>query len=237
MSRLWLLSLSLVSTLVLAQPAPRGEGRVVLMPGEAQLMIPNDEAVIGFFVDVQEADAARAQSLANQRVAEGTAALRRADPKAQLESTGYSAFPVYSQGKDQPPKLVGWRVRQGVNLRTTELDSLARTVQAGQTKMVLGSVVFRLSRAAREKAEAQLIGLAIANVQARIAAAAQALGVAPAGVKIEELSFAARGETAPMPVFAARAAAPPADAMSAPSLEAGQSSETLSVSARARLLP
>lgn len=245
MSRLfWGLGLLLASTVATAQlpppaaaTAPRGEGTLVVMPGQAQLQRANDEALLSFFVEVQDADPARAQSLVNQRLAQGSAALRRADPQAQLESAGYQTFPVYSNTKDAPPRRVAWRVRQSVNLRTTALDALARTVQAGQGSMTLGSVVFSLSRAAREKAEAELIALAIANVRARIAAAAQSLAVPSAQVRIEELSFNPRGDAGPMPMMAMRAAAPLADELALPSFAPGQTTESLAVVARVRFLP
>lgn len=235
-SVLGLALISLASAALAQGAAPAREGTVVLMPAQAQLQIANDEAVLNFFVEVQDTEAARAQAIAAQKVAAATVALKRADQQAVLESSGYSAYPVYSQAKDQPPRQIAWRVRQGLSLRTTNLDGLGRTAEAGQAGMVLGNVQFRLSRAARQKAEAELIGLAITNVKARIAAAAQALGVPPAGVTIEELSFAPRAEAGPFPVFAARAPAA-AEAVAAPQLEAGQSIETLGVSARVRLQP
>ncbi len=236
------LVLGVAAASVCAQPAtpaaPRGEGTVVVMPGQAELQLPNDEAIATFYAEVQESDAARAQSLVNQRVSQGTALLKRADPSATLESGGYQTYPVYTYPKDAAPKLVAWRVRQTVQLHTRELNGLARTVQAAQSQLALGGVQFRLSRAARDKAEAQLIERAVANVNARVAAAAGALSVPPARVRIEELSFASRGEPAPMPMLAMRAAAAPAaDGVAAPSFEPGQATETLAVTAKVRFLP
>jgi predicted secreted protein len=219
-------------------PAPpaRGEGTVVVMPGAAQLQLPNDEAVASFYHEVQDADARKAQALVNARVAEGIAALKRADPAAQIESAGYQSYPVYAQGQGSAPRLTGWRVRQSVSLRTTDLDRLAATVQAGQAQLAVGSVHFQLSRAARQKAEAQLIERAVANVNARVTAAAAALGVPAARIRLEALDFGPRPEGGPMPV-AMRAAAPMADGLPAPSLEPGHSLESLQVTARARFLP
>ena len=216
--------------------AARAEGTVVVMPGLAQLQLPNDEALASFYYEVQDADARKAQAQVNARVADGIAALKRADPAAQVESAGYQSYPVYAQAPGVAPRISGWRVRQTVNLRTTDLERLASTVQAGQGVMALGSLQFQLSRAAREKAEAQLIERAVANVQARVAAAAKALGVAAERVRIEELSFGRRDEFAPPQPMMMRAAmadgaAPP------PALELGQSTESLPVTARVRFLP
>ncbi len=73
-------------------------GTLVLMTGAAEVELANDEAVVNFFYEAQDADLTRAQSLVNQRVGDGTAALKRADPKAQIETSGYSSYPVYSTG-------------------------------------------------------------------------------------------------------------------------------------------
>jgi len=224
-----------------AQPtpvAPRGEGTVVVMPGSAELELANDEAVVSFYAEVQDADLARAQSLVNQRMSEGTALLKRMDAGASIESGAYQTYPVYTYPKDSAPKLNAWRVRQTVVLRTAQLANLGRTVQAAQGQLALGAVQFRVSRVAREKAEAQLIERAVANVNARVAAAAAALAVPAARVRIEELSFAPRGEVGPVPMFAMRAApAPAGNAVAMPSFEAGQTTESLSVTARVRFLP
>jgi len=64
--------------------APPNTGTVLLMTGTAEIEVPNDEAVASFFYETQDADLTKAQALVNQRVGDGTAALKRADPKAQM---------------------------------------------------------------------------------------------------------------------------------------------------------
>jgi predicted secreted protein len=217
-----------------AQPiaAPANAGTLLTMTGTAEIELPNDEAVANFFFEAQDADLTKAQALVNQRVGDGTAALKRADPKAQIETSGYGSFPVYGSGNRN---IVGWRVRQGVTLRTENVASLPKAVAAAQSLLSLGGIDFRLSRAAREKVEAQLIQQAIANFNTRIAAAAQALGVPPNRVRVEELNFGSR-EGGPIPM-AARMATMASDAVPAPTFEAGRSSERMTVSGKARLLP
>ncbi len=217
-----------------AQPATRVDGTLLQMTGVAEAEVANDEAVAHFFVEVQEPELARAQSQVNQRVAEGVAQLKRADPKAQVETAGYSSFPVYQPGAQR--RVVGWRVRQSVTLRTADLEALPRTVAAGQQVMALGGIDFRLSRAARQKVEAELIERAIANLNEKVAVAARALNVPPARVRIEELNF---GPAPPVPMPRMRgemmaAAAPPVDE---PQLDAGRSLQQLSVTGKVRLLP
>ena len=178
----------------------------------AEIEVPNDEAVASFFYEAQDADLTKAQGLVNQRLADGTAALKRADPKAQIETSGYSSYPVYSSGSGRT--IVGWRVRQGVVLRTENLAALPRTVASAQPLLALGGIDFRLSRAARDKVDAQLIQLATANLNARLASAASALGAAPARLRLEEINFSGREAGPPMmmrqaPMISEASAAPP----------------------------
>jgi predicted secreted protein len=226
---------TLTASVLAAPPEQRREGTVVLMAGTAEVDVANDEAVAQFYLEVQDADLQKAQSQVNQRVAEGVAQLKRADPKAQIETTGYGSYPVYQPGTQR--KLVGWRVRQSVSLRTSELATLPRTVQAGQQVLALGGIDFRLARATRAKIEAELIEQAIENVNAKVQRAARALNVPPDRVRLEELNFGVA--PAPVPIaprmrMEAMAAASPVEE---PQFDAGRTLQQLTVTARARLLP
>jgi predicted secreted protein len=217
-------------------PAPRFEGTLVMMAGTAEMEVGNDEALVSFYFEVQEAELTRAQSLLNQRVAEGVAALKRADPKALVETTGYGAYPVYQTGSAR--KIIGWRARQGVSVRTAELDTLPRTVAAGQQQLALGGIGFRLSQRAREHVEGELIQRSMANLSARVAAAAQALGVPAARVRIEEMNFGVPVAERPPMIAAARMSglASSPDAVPEPQLDAGRSTQHVTVSAKVRFL-
>jgi predicted secreted protein len=219
-----------------AATAARPDGTLVVMTGSAEIEVANDEAVASLYVELQDADLARAQSLVNQRAADGIAQLKRADPKAQIETGGYSSYPVYA--RDTAKKVVGWRVRQTVMLRTSDLAALPRAVAGAQQQLAMAGLDFRLSRAARERVEAELIQRAIANLNARIAAAAQALDVAKSRVRIEELNFGgAGGERPPIqPMARAMVQAAP-DGVAEPQFEAGRSLQQLSVTARVRFAP
>ena len=228
------LALGLASGAAIAQPASaRIEGTLLLMTGTAEAEVANDEALAQFFFEAQDADLARAQSQVNQRVAEGVAQLKRADPKALVETTGYTSYPVYQPGTQR--KLVGWRVRQGVSLRTSELAALPRAVAAAQQHLALAGIDFRLSRAARTRVEAELIEQAIANLNDKVAAAARALKVAPDRVRLEELNF---GVTPPpMPRMRSDMMASAAPPVEEPQFDAGRSLQQLTVTGKARLLP
>jgi predicted secreted protein len=235
LSTLMMVVVPLVAAAQTPPIAAPNAGTVLLMTGSAELEVPNDEAVANFYYEAQDADLTKAQAAVNQRVADGTAALKRADPKAQVETSGYSSYPVYSSGSQRA--IVGWRVRQGVTLRTENLAALPRTVSSVQSFLALGGIDFRLSKAARDKVDAQLIQLATANLNARLGAAANALGGTPARLRLEEVNFGAReGGPQPMmmrqaPMMASEASAPP------PAFESGRSTERLTIQGRARLSP
>ena len=212
------------------QPA----GTLILMTGAAEVELTNDEAVANFFYEAQDTDLTRAQSSVNQRVADGTAALKRADPKAQIETSGYSSYPVYSSGSNRT--ITGWRVRQGVTMRTDNLAALAKTVASAQPALALGGIEFRLSKTAREKVEAQLIQLAVANLNARFAAAGQSMGVPATRIRLEEVNFGVR-EAAPQQPMMMRSAMQSSDAVVPPTFESGRSIERLTVTGKARFLP
>lgn len=225
------------STFVIAQPVSLSlppAGSLVLMSGAAEIESPNDEAVANFFFEVQDADLTRAQSLINQRVGEGTAALKRADPKAQIETSGYSSYPVYSSGSNRA--ITGWRVRQGVTMRTESLNGLPKSVAAAQPFLALGGVNFGLSKASRDRLETQLIQMATANLNSRFVAAAQAMGVPANRIRVEEVNFGVREAASPQPMMMQRAMGA-SEAVPAPTFEAGRSIERLTVTGKARLLP
>ena len=209
-------------------------GTLVLMTGAAEVELANDEAVASFFYEAQDADLTRAQATVNQRVSDGTAALKRADPKAQIETSGYSSYPVYSSGSNRT--ITGWRVRQGLTVRTENLAALPKTVAAAQPLLALGGVDFRLSKAARDKVETQLIQLAIANLNSRFAAAGQSMGVSANRIRIEEVNFGVREAAPPQPMMM-RSAMQSSDAVPPPAFESGRSIERLSVTGKARFLP
>lgn len=214
-------------------PAQRGEGTLLLMTGSAAVEIENDEALAQFFFEAQEAELPRAQSLVNQRVADGVAQLKRGDPKGLVETAGYTTYPVYQPGTQR--KLIGWRVRQNVSLRTGDLAALPRAVAAAQPYLALAGIEFRLSRAARTKVEAELIEQAIANLNDKVAAAARALKVPPERIRLEELNFGVAPP--PMPRMRAEMMASSAPPVEEPQFDAGRSLQQMTVTGRARLLP
>ncbi|WP_085314662.1 SIMPL domain-containing protein [Derxia lacustris] len=208
-------------------------GTVALLRAQAEAQFDNDEARVAFYAQEQGADRAQVAASVNRRMREATAALKAADPSAELRSAGYSMSPSYN--KNGQPN--GWTARQDLSLVTRNLKSLEATVQRAQAQVAVQSVSFGLSREARLKAEAQLFDQAFADLRARIANVARALGRKPELALIEQLDFDG-GDAAPAPrafAMAARGAVP--EAADAPSFEAGDSTRSLSFLARVRIQP
>ncbi|WP_034410399.1 SIMPL domain-containing protein [Derxia gummosa] len=205
-------------------------GTIVLLRARAEAQFDNDEARVAFYAQEQGADRAQVAAAVNRRMRDATAALKAADPSAELRSTGYSTYPV----NDRNGKQTGWVARQDLSLVTRNLKSLEATVARAQALVAVQSVGFGLSREARLKAEAQLFDQAFADLRARIANVSRALGRTPEQALIEQLDFAGGDEPAPPRAFAmARAAS--AEAVDQPSFEAGDSSQSLAFNARVRI--
>lgn len=229
------LALAVVAGSAFAQAPPaRFEGTLLVMTGAAELEVANDEAALSFYFEQQEPELARAQSLVNQRIADGVAAIKRADPKAAVATSGYGSYPVYQPGSAR--KIIGWRARQSVNVKTSDLANLPKMIAAGQQQLALGGIEFRLSQGARERVEGELIERAIANLNARVAAVARALSVPVARQRIEELNFGIPTGVRPPMIAMARMSGAAAEPVVEPQIDPGQTTQQVTVSAKVRFL-
>lgn len=163
----------------------RPENLAMQVAGGAEIEVPNDEAWVTFVVEVQDADARRAQTQVAQRSSASVAALKGVDPTAQIEPTRPVTDPIF----DASGRVIAWRVRQTVPLRTTNLDALPRTVAQGQETMTLSAVDFRLSQKSRQAVQPELIQRAMDDLYGRAATIAQAFKIAPDRLRLEDLSF------------------------------------------------
>ena len=211
--------------------APPNTGTVLLMTGTAEIEVANDEAVASFFYEAQDADLAKAQGLVNQRVGDGTAALKRADPKAQVETSGYSSYPVYAGGsRASDRRLAGAAGR----------DAADREPGRASAHCLVGAVVPRPRRHRLPSVEGRARkGRRAADPdgdrepqRAPRRRRDRPSAVRLRGSGIEEVNFGVReGGPQPMmmrqaPMMASDASAPP------PSFESGRSTERLTVSGK-----
>ncbi|RJG00061.1 SIMPL domain-containing protein [Noviherbaspirillum saxi] len=233
-----------------AQQAPQQQasaqttGTLVIVPAYGEVRHPNDEARVTFMIEEQDKDKSAAASRVNQKMKQGTDIVRKEDPQAQLKTRGYYTYPVYPEdGQPRPVNTktrqpVAWRVGQYLEVTTTSLSGLPKTVAAAQKLLALNGLHFGLSEATSRKLEERRIAAAYQNLTDRIAAVAKAMGRNAADATIDTIDFEASGAYAPQ--HDARMAKPmSASAMEAapveePSFEPGETTLNMRVVGKVR---
>lgn len=222
-------------------------GALIVVPAFGEVRAPNDEARLTLMVEEQDKDKAVAASRVNRKMKEGTAIVRRADPGAELKTGGYYTYPVYADegtpprpaaGARQQRQLVGWRIGQTLEVITTNLDALPKTVAAAQGVLAMQGLHFGLSSAAARKLDDARIAAAWRDLTDRIGGAARAMGRDPSDAVLELVDFEGSGSyaktrdaAAPMMMRAAAAEAAPVEE---PSFEPGETTLQMRVVGKVR---
>nr|WP_315258954.1 SIMPL domain-containing protein [uncultured Duganella sp.] len=220
-----------------AEPLPTN-GALVVVPAFGEVKHANDQATAILSIEEVDKDKAAAASRVNQKMKQGLDILKKADPQARLKTQSYSTYPVYP---DEPPALPGqlqqlrkprvptsWRVSQSVELVTTNLDTLPKTVAAGQAILSLTHVRFGLTPETTRQLEDQRIASTYQNLNERINSIAKAMGRKVGDAVLDTVDFEGSGNYASTRVevtgsrIMAYAAAPPAPSVAEPSFEAGE---------------
>jgi len=234
-SRHLMLSLLLITTCLGAHAqTSQTSGAQVIVPASGEIVVANDQARASLMIEEQDQDKALAASRVNQKMKQGIDIIKRQDPQAELKTRGYFTYAIYA---DEPPHpgnkpraIVGWRVGQYLEVTTTNLASLPKTVAAVQGVLALNGLEFGLTPASSKKLDDSLIGAAYQNLNERIAAVARAMARAPADVVVETVDFEGSGnyanhETAPKAMMMRAAASPPD--VAEPSFEPGESTVSM----------
>ncbi len=182
--------------------------------GEAQAVMVPDMAVIDLVV-VREADTARAaldaNSSAMEKVLEGL--LKAGVEQRDLQTSDFSIQPryVYPQRSDgEPPKLVGYTVRNGLTVRVRDLAKLGNVIDSAVSLGVneSGSVSFTNEDPSAALALAR--SLAVQDALAKAATLAQAANVQLGAITaISEQSYSPQPKMARMEAVSLAGAAPP----------------------------
>lgn len=227
----------LLATQVDAQTTPSG-GTEVIVAANGEVTAPNDQAVVTLAIEEQDKDKAAAASRVNLKMKQGMEIVRKEDPAASLKTQGYYTYPVYPEERPLPPGTspkprlpTAWRVGQYLQVTTTSLDKLPKTVADTQKILTLNGIHFGLSRAATKKLDEQRIAASYQNLTDRIAAISRAMGRNPADAMLETVDFEGSGNYAGNPgqtsarssMMMMKAAAPAAEmAVEEPSFEPGE---------------
>lgn len=217
--------------------APSTSGTLVVVPASGEVSHANDLATVTFAVEEHDKDKNAAAARVNRKMKEGTEIVRRADPKAELKTMGYYTYPVYPEVAPMPrpatqqpatPVPVAWRVGQYLEVKTTNLDALPKTVAAAQKVLQLNGVNFGLSPELEKRLDDQRIAATYRKLNERIVSIARAMGRNPQDAVLDTLDFEGSGnyaveaQGAPAMMMRSSAKREMADAMPEPSFEPGE---------------
>ncbi|EJL85195.1 putative periplasmic/secreted protein [Herbaspirillum sp. CF444] len=207
-------------------------GTLVVVPASGELVVPNDEARATLNVEEQDKDKGAAASRVNKKMKQGIEIVKKQDPQAQLKTRGYYTYAVYSEeaprSNNKPRTIVGWRVGQYLEVTTTNLDGLPKTVAATQNILGLNNLQFGLSPATSKKLDADLINATYKNLNERISSIATAMGRRSSDAVVETVDFEGSGNyvqaaAAPKAMMMRAMADAPQEAVAEPSFEPGES--------------
>ncbi len=234
----FLLSLPLQATY-----AQSTAGTLLIVPANGEVRHANDEARATLMIEEQDKDKAAAASRVNQKMKQGIDILRQTDPSASLKTRGYYTYAVYAdesaRSGAKPRQQTGWRVGQYLDMTTTSLDTLPRTIAAAQRVLALNGLQFGLSAASSKKLEQERIDAGLLNLTERLAMIAKGMGRNLADAVIETIDFEASGAYAQNEGFAPKAmlraqVAQDAMAVEEPSFEPGETTLNMRLVGRIR---
>jgi predicted secreted protein len=245
MSRLcnWFLPLVLAGGLINAHAEilVQTGGILVIVPAFGEVKHPNDEARVTLMIEEQDRDKAAAASRVNQKMRQGVDIVKREDGQAILKTRGYYTYPVYPDEQPRPyagkaRQPASWRVGQYLEVTTTNLDGLPKTVAAVQRVLALNGLHFGLAKATSKKLDEKRIEASYLNLTERIAAIAKAMGRDVADAMIETVDFEGAGAYTPEAQAAKTMRAQTMDAapVEEPSFEPGETTLSMRVVGKIR---
>jgi len=219
-----------VAGIASAQTLPTN-GALVVVPAFGEVKHANDQAVAILAIEEQDKDKAAAASRVNQKMKQGAELVKKADPQASLKTQGYYTYPVYPDERPlpngQPPKVrvpTAWRVGQYLQVTTTSLDKLPKTVAAAQGILTLNGIQFGLTPETTKQLDDQRIAATYKNLSERVTSIANAMGRSTGDAVVDTIDFEGSGNYAQNDGFA-RAAPAPAAMMFRKNMEAAEVSE------------
>ena len=163
--------LLLLSATATAQVSQQPFFNVVTLDASAAAEVPTDTLTITLFTEEQGPDPTDLAARVNTRL-EQALAKAKADPNVQAQSGIYQTNPVY----DRANQITGWRIRAELILEGRDFKAVGALAGRLQPAMKISAMMFSLSRAAREKAEATLLTEALGRYQEKARVIAKGLG-------------------------------------------------------------
>ena len=226
-----------------AAQAQSTSGTLLIVPANGEVRHVNDEARATLMIEEQDKDKAAAASRVNVKMKQGIDIVKAADPRAGLKTRGYYTYAVYAEdavrSPNKPRQQTGWRVGQYLDVTTTSLETLPKTVAAVQRVLALNGLQFGLSPATSKKLEQERIEAGLRNLNERLAMIAHGMGRNLTDAVIETIDFEASGNYAQADAFAPKAMlrgqlSQEALAVEEPSFEAGETTLNLRLVGKVR---
>lgn len=228
-----------------AQTKVQTNGVMVVVPAFGEVKHVNDQARMTFTVEEQDKDKALAATRVNRKMKQGTDLLKQQDPQANLQTRGYYTYPVYPEetqsrvNTNKPRQPTAWRVGQYLDVTTTNLSTLPKTVAVVQSVLGLSNLNFGLSDATCKKMDDQRIAATYLILNQRIGSIARAMGRSESDAVLDTIDFEGSGNYAPesaMPKSSmmVRAASMESVPVVEPSFEPGETTMTMRVVGKVR---
>jgi uncharacterized protein YggE len=178
-------------------------GTLVVVPAYGEVKHANDQAVVTLAIEEQDKDKAAAASRVNTKMKQGLEIVKKEDPQASLKTQGYYTYPVYPEERmlpnGQPVKQrvpTAWRVGQYLQVTTSSLDKLPKTVAAAQKILTLNGIQFGLAPETTRKLDDERIAATYKNLNERISSIANAMGRKVGEAVLETVDFEGSGNYA-----------------------------------------
>ena len=217
-----------------AAPVAGAEDSWVSLSASSSMEVPRDEVSVRLRATLNGSDAAAVQAALKRLVADALSALRAqtAGSSITLEMTDFQVQPQYGN-KGNPPAIVGWSGGAGVRVTGTDIARIA-DITARVAGMPVEGVEYDISRATRQRLEAQAAALAIEEFRSKAGQYATAFGFAHYAIAEVTVSPLQSGNNRrPMPMLAMARMAEAAPMPIPP--EAGNDLIQVTVSGRIRL--
>jgi len=205
---------------------------VVSLDASATAEVPTDTLTVTLYTEEQGPDPAQLAARANAKLEEALAKAK-AQPKVEAHTGNYQTNPVY----DRSNQVTGWRLRADLIVESRDFKAVGALAGSLQPALKLSSMVFSLSRAARDKAESSLLTEALGKYQEKARTVAKTLGFQ--NYTLGQIAVRSEGQ-GPSPVaYRGVAMAMTTDGVAAPPVpvEGGKNAVTIVVSGSVVLGP
>ncbi|WP_295994696.1 SIMPL domain-containing protein [Rugamonas sp.] len=221
-------------------------GALVVVPAFGEVRHANDQAVATLAIEEQDKDKSAAASRVNQKMKQGIDIVKKQDPQANLKTQGYYTYPVYPDDVPLPPGAkpkprvpAAWRVGQTLQVTTSNLTGLPKTVAAAQSLLTLNSLQFGLTPETTKQLDDERIHATYQNLNERIASIASAMGRRVGDAVIDTIDFEGSGnfaqrDGAPAPMAMRSYMAKAAPDVSEPSFEPGETTLQMNLVGKVR---